>query len=239
MFSLNQNWITESHIDFEYKKYMVLAYLQEVEHCLTESKLFPVISDLKKHHRNLLLLKSQKESVDNSFPKQLEGINFTTLALNYQSATNDDKVMATLQSIIDFSLPLFQQYLNQGNKIARFVEDHLCITPVGIMPIRTCEGYVLITCKGLRTIEVYQYVVSLYDDVNNQFPSIKFNYKSTYEYSLSNTFEKIKQDLILKQQQFPNPAAFCITSDFQFPLMETLLPLAKISLSKHLSLNTN
>ena len=239
MFSLNQNWITESHIDFEYKKYMVLAYLQEVEHCLTESKLFPIISDLKKHHRNLLNLKSQKESVDNHFPKRLAGLNAKSFELNYQTTIQDDKVMATLQSIIDFSLPLFQQYLNQGNKIARFVEDHLTISPVGIIPMRTCEGFVLITCKGQRSIDVYQYEVSLYDDVENKFPSIKFNYDSTYEYTLTNTFEKIKQDLILKQQQLPNPAAFCITSDFQFPLSETLLPLAKMSLSKHLSQQIN
>lgn len=47
MFSLSQNWITENHIDFEYKKYMVLAYLQDVKQHLTEAKLFPAISDLK------------------------------------------------------------------------------------------------------------------------------------------------------------------------------------------------
>lgn len=44
---------------------------------------------------------------------------------------------------------------------------------------------------------------------------------------------------MLKHQQIPNPAAFCITSDFQFPVSETLLPLAKMSLSKQLSQLTN
>ena len=235
MFSLNQNWITENHIDFEYKKYMVLAYLQEVEQYLNESKLFPIVSDLKKHHRNLIELKSQKEAIGRSFPKQLDGFDYKSFQLHYHSVLQDDHVMSTLQDIIDFSLPLFRRYLLEGNKIVRFVEDHLSISPVGIVPMRTCEGYVLITCKGQRYINVYQYEVSLFDDADDKFPSVNFKYDSSYEYSLTNTFEKIKHDLILKHQQIPNPAAFCITSDFQFPVAETLLPLAKMSLSKQLS----
>ncbi len=30
MADLNKNWLTEKYIDFEYKKYVLLAWLQEV-----------------------------------------------------------------------------------------------------------------------------------------------------------------------------------------------------------------
>ena len=33
---LDKNWITENHIDFEYKKYVLLAYLQHVSEHFTE-----------------------------------------------------------------------------------------------------------------------------------------------------------------------------------------------------------
>ena len=36
---LNKNWITENQIDFEYKKYMLLAYLQHVSENFTDKRL--------------------------------------------------------------------------------------------------------------------------------------------------------------------------------------------------------
>jgi len=44
-----------------------------------------------------------------------------------------------------------------------------------------------------------------------------------------NTYENIKLDLIRQHKNLPNPATFVIMSAFQFPLNETLLPIAKRS----------
>jgi hypothetical protein len=68
MNSLSKNWITENHIDFEYKKYMLLAYLQHVSEDFTETKLYPSLSDLVAHYRNLLSLKESKQNLYDSFP---------------------------------------------------------------------------------------------------------------------------------------------------------------------------
>ena len=38
---LSKDWITEKHIDFEYKKYVLLAYLQEVEKHFEMTSLYP------------------------------------------------------------------------------------------------------------------------------------------------------------------------------------------------------
>ena len=46
MSSLSTNWITEKHIDFEYKKYVLLGYLQHVNESFTENKLYPSLSEL-------------------------------------------------------------------------------------------------------------------------------------------------------------------------------------------------
>ena len=41
MATLSENWITENHIDFEYKKYVLLGYLQKVKEHFNEQKLYP------------------------------------------------------------------------------------------------------------------------------------------------------------------------------------------------------
>ena len=61
---LNENWITENHIDFEYKKYLLLAYLQHVSERFTETKLYPAFGELVQHYRNLVSLRDQKKNLE-------------------------------------------------------------------------------------------------------------------------------------------------------------------------------
>ena len=67
--SLSTNWITEKHIDFEYKKYVLLAYLQHVSAHFTENKLYPDLSELITHYRNVLSLKENKQTMFDSFSR--------------------------------------------------------------------------------------------------------------------------------------------------------------------------
>ena len=58
--NLSKNWITEGIIDFEYKKYILLAYLQHIKSEFDERKLYPMLSDLFFHYQNLLQFKENK-----------------------------------------------------------------------------------------------------------------------------------------------------------------------------------
>ncbi len=77
MKQLNLNWITEGLMDFEYKKYLLLAYLQEVSRDFDEKKLYPVLSDLVMHYNNLITIKRNKTYVSNQFPKQISKIDIS------------------------------------------------------------------------------------------------------------------------------------------------------------------
>ena len=76
MKALNQNCITESHIDFEYKKYILLSYLKEMNKNFNEQKLYPFLSDLLQHYLSLNELKDKKVFVANHFPKQISRFDF-------------------------------------------------------------------------------------------------------------------------------------------------------------------
>ncbi|MFL5728155.1 MAG: hypothetical protein ACJ75J_01605, partial [Cytophagaceae bacterium] len=105
MKDLNKNWLTEGLMDFEYKKYLLLAYLQYVKENFNERKLYPYLSDLLFHYKNLLSIKDNKKLLRENFPKQISKADFEKLELIYDEIVNDDKVMQEIEDILAFSLP--------------------------------------------------------------------------------------------------------------------------------------
>ena len=61
MATLSKNWITEKLIDFEYKKYLLLAYLQQVSGQFDETRLYPSLSELIEHYKNVVSLRENKK----------------------------------------------------------------------------------------------------------------------------------------------------------------------------------
>ena len=53
--------------------------------------------------------------------------------------------------------------------------------------------------------------------------------------SMVNTYENIKSELIKSRIHLPNPAVYSIETQLSFPVEETLLPVAKRSLVKYIS----
>ena len=47
MATLDKNWLTDGWMDFEYKKYVLLAYLQETAQQFDQKKLYPRLSELE------------------------------------------------------------------------------------------------------------------------------------------------------------------------------------------------
>ncbi|MDB5281955.1 MAG: hypothetical protein JWO06_1030, partial [Bacteroidota bacterium] len=63
METLDKNWLTDGLIDFEYKKYLLLSYLQQAGKNFDERKLYPKLSELVEHYKSLQLFKEKKLAV--------------------------------------------------------------------------------------------------------------------------------------------------------------------------------
>ncbi|MBA3706553.1 MAG: hypothetical protein H0W84_11850, partial [Bacteroidetes bacterium] len=163
MQKLNDNWITDKHIDFEYKKYVLLAYFQEVSQDFNACKLYPILSDLVAHYRNTLAFKENKDRIANTFPKKISGIDLEQLQVQYDQLLNDDDLIREIESIINFSIPKFKHYLEEGKKIYDFIEKHLIIIPVGVIPLHTQEGYLLLKNVTENNVKAYQYQIKLFN----------------------------------------------------------------------------
>jgi hypothetical protein len=70
--TLSETWFMEGYIDFELQKYRLLAYLQEVKQCFKATMLYPQLSDVVFHYNNLLAFRSNKQFIQDQFPKKLD-----------------------------------------------------------------------------------------------------------------------------------------------------------------------
>jgi hypothetical protein len=237
MVKLSNDWITEKHIDFEYKKYVLLAYLQHVNENFEQTKLYPYLSDLITHYRNLVSIKENKENIYNSFPQRVSEADLQQFKIIYNKIIEDDEIMQAVESILDYSIPKFEQYLAEGRKIYDFIEEHLSISPVGISPLNAKEGYLFLQNGHKKETDVYEYQISFFENATEKYRGIHTHFLASYTRSITNTFESIKTDLIRNNKKLPNPAAYLIESDIIIPEEETLLPIAKRTLVKYLSAN--
>jgi hypothetical protein len=235
---LSVNWITEKHIDFEYKKYLLLGYLKSVSDHFTESKLYPSLSELMGHYRNVLAIKENKQNLFDRFPGNLTGADLSKFRLMYEKLVNDDQVMNEIETIIEFSIPRFEKYISEGKAIYDLIESKLNIFPVGIMPLHADEGYLLIKYSPAGDTLVYEYQITIFENPDERYRGISTEFLCSYKNSLSNTFESIKQDLIRYHRKLPNPATYVVESELEVPLQETLLPLAKRTLVKFVATQT-
>lgn len=235
MKSLSETWFAEGYIDFELKKYTLLAYLQEVNKYFNESKLYPQLSDVIFHYNNLVAFRENKKFLQEHFPKRLNGIQLEKLQLLYEQMIGDDDLMQELEEIINYSAAEMKGIINSGVEIYELVEEKMIINPVGIIPLDTQEGYFFLNTTSQKQTLVYHYRLSFFEKHDEKYRSMKTAYVNSWEKNFVNTFENIKSELIRYRNQLPNPAVYSIQVELGFPVEETLLPVAKRSLVKFIS----
>jgi hypothetical protein len=235
MKTLSETWFAEGYIDFELKKYTLLAYLQQVTKYFNESKLYPQLSDVIFHYNNLHALKQNKKYLQEQFPKKLSGIQLEKLQLLYEQIIEDDELMQELEDIINFAVEKMKTTISSGTEIYEFVEDKLNIFPVGLVPLDTNEGYFFLSEGSYRHTLVYQYRLSFFEKHDEKYRAIRTEYVNEWERNMVNTYENIKAELLRHKKDLPNPAVYSIETELAFPIPETLLPVAKRSLVRYIS----
>jgi len=234
---LSNDWLTQGLIDFEYKKYVLLAYLKNVKRSFDRVELYPFLADLVFHYRNLLAVKENKTLIRESFPREISHEDFRKLELRYKELVEDDAVMNQLEDIIDFSLPQIKNSLQEGSVIYEYVESQCEIAPIGVTPLYAQEGYLFVTLPPERETTIYRYQVSIFEDAQDQLRSLNTELIERIEKHPLHTYERLKLELIRRFKNMPNPATYLILSKIRFPFTETLMPVAKRLFVKHISMS--
>lgn len=233
---LEQNWLTKGLMDFEYKKYILLAYLQKVKQNFNDLKLYPFLSDLAFHHKNLIQLKSHKSLIYQNFPKEITKAEFKKLKIHYKKLVEDDQIMELIEQILGFAMPKMEGLIEEGKDIYENVEENVSIESIGITPLYNQEGYFFINQTFEKETKIFQYHITVFESANEKYRGINTVFIKNVRNKIGRSFEQIKLELVKNRQNLPNPATFLINVDIFCPFEETVMPIAKRLLVKHLSL---
>ncbi len=235
MKTLSETWFADGYIDFELKKYTLLAYLQEVNKYFNEARLYPQLADVIFHYNNLVAFRENKKFLQDQFPKKLTGIQIEKLQLLYEQMIGDDELMQELETILHYSIAEMKTTISSGTEIYEMVEQSISIQPIGIIPLDTSEGYLFLRTKNEKQTKVYQYRLSFFERHDEQYRTLKTNFIDSWLSNIVNTYENIKGELIRIKTELPNPAVYSIETNLCYPVEETFLPIAKRSFVKFLT----
>jgi hypothetical protein len=235
MVQLSKNWLTENLIDFEYKQYILLAYLESVNTQFNKHQLYPCLSELIEHHKELQKFQHELRGLYNAFPETLCSIDLKQVKLSYEKVVKNDAIVNELEEIIQFSIPQIEKKLQLGKEIYQYVEEHVKMESIGLMPLYTEEGYLLLRMPQQAQTRVFEYGLKLFNGANDTYRSLNTRYITTFSTSNFETPETLKHNLIKRYPAMPNPATFFMNTSIDIPFDEAYFPVAKRMLMKALS----
>ena len=237
MDTLKHDWLTVGLIDYEYKKYVLLAYLKDVRKRFNQSELYPFMADLVFHYRNLVKVRESKKMMYENFPQSLSEADFDKLQLTYKKIINDDEIMEQIEGILRFALPKMKETLEEGKELFEFVEENIIMEPVGVSPIYEDEGYLLINQDASVDVAVYRYQLTFFEHAEEKFRSMATTFIKNEVKKINRTYENLKLELTRQFVELPNPATFLVETKLKFPLEHTVLPVAKRMLVRRISVS--
>ncbi|QMW06621.1 hypothetical protein [Spirosoma foliorum] len=227
MKKLQPDWFTQNWLDAEYQKYVVMAYLQAVQQNFTEYKLCPDLPELRSHYDAGIRFSRGKGTLNAAFPKRVSRVSGPPPRIEYKSEVTDPDFMTEVDAIMEFALPRFQATLTEGHQRWADIAQSLTLAPVGLLPLRPEEGYLLIHATNQAETQVYYFSMTFYSEQEPGGRLVQFRFIEAVQKSLVNTVENIKLDLIRRHRYLPNPATYMLESKRNYPVQETLLPIAR------------
>ena len=218
MDKLDRDWLTKDNTDFEYKKYILLDYLQRVNNQFKENKVYPYLSDCIEEFRSLKDLISQKDKLT---PKELTSIDFKNMELIY--TTIEDDIFAETQKLINYALRKLKGTIEEGRKICDKIEKNITFKSVGVITQKRDEGYLILTTTSSI---IYKYKMDSLILEGNSYKMLKTQAITTQNISQFSSHEDIKQEYINDRDNIPM-MTYGGYSKEEIPFENTFLPIVK------------
>lgn len=237
MKTLDLNTFIKAADDVELSKYKVLAILSKYTEDLHKNKIYPALAELISIKGELELLIEQMSLFDPEFVLSLNFAEFADdLSMN-NTVDYDENSLKTVSDFINWALPEIKMAINEGKAIFDFVDQNLTLNEVGVMPVYKNEGYFLLPDIKNDLMKIYRFDISLFSSEENPLRTLKTKLVDLISLQEPDSLSPfiLKQNLIRKFNDLPNPACYFIETSLDFPFMETILPIAKRKLVRSLA----
>jgi len=222
--------------DLERKQYEVLGALKERRDHFAHNRLYPWLSELVELEEELRALQAHRDDMARHVPQRLKDVDAEHLSLIYEPAGSETPEFARMMDLVGWALPLVETAVEEGKGIFDFVDQHIAIDEVGIIPSYLEEGYWFVPDLRAAVLHLFRYQMSIFSSSNERFRSLKtVIIGSLREGAVKRPAESLKLEILKAHPEMPNPATFRCEVDIDFPFAETLLPVAKRKLMARLA----
>jgi hypothetical protein len=234
-FMMETDWVFQEPIDFEHKKYVLLAYFKKVDDLLLQNKIYPTFIELSLHLASLQTLVKEKVilSTNKTFLSCDDEVLLKELtAKSIPELNTDEKI--ELQKIVHHSATQFLDYFSVVKSYWATIYESIDMTIKRNRKYLTKpKGYIVYTHTNHNHIHVWEY------QINELAPNI-----DEYNIKINLIYEGNKKELSLNKviEQYSSftereskiAPVFDFKSTKEYPIDETLLPLFKRRLLAHI-----
>lgn len=232
MNKLSLELFTRPFDDIERRQYEIRAAIDSTIMQFRRNQIYPALGELISLYRALEQILHERE--------QLAASEHIPL-LPPAETSEADAVLHTphleqVFELIAWALPLLAKAIEEGTTLFDFVEENITLTSVGLVPMYTAEGYVLIPEHRTYTLHVLRYSTSQLVEQGDRYRALRTTEVLRLQYrGVWYAPETVKHQLIESYPDLPNPATFSCETELDFPYAETILPVTKRKLMRMLT----
>lgn len=222
--------------DVERTQYKILGGLQKAHQAFDEMRVYPYLGRLVKLHGALRAVLDQSENFRTPETGHITGIDWDNKTVTYEWPELEGSEMAVVEDLIRWALPHIREAIEEGRAVYEQVEDHMELETVGIVPSYVQEGYLMVPNRAEDTLHVLRYTLSIFTEEGEKHRALKtVHCKTVAQEGVDIDPSSVKLDLLKERRDLPNPATYFSNTDLEVPYKETLLPVVKRRLIRHLS----
>ena len=235
-FELDPEWIYQDPIDFEHKKYKLLAYLQKCDKRFDELKIYPDFVELSLHLANLQSISKEKTmlTTKKKFKSCDDEILFKEL-IPKKIPKLDDAEQLEIDKTVRYSGEKIYEAFNIAKSIWTIAQDAISVQiKKNKDRLEDGMGYIYFRRRSDEKLLVWEYEIKKEADYEL---STKAYLKLIFSGSSD---EKTFTDIIEEKstwnhtEYFKDIPVFEVKSSQEFPFEETFLPMMKRQLMSYL-----
>lgn len=227
-FILDTDWVIKDPIDYEHKKYVLLAYFKKVDEILRQDKIYPTFIELSLHLANIQTIIKERsilytDKIIEHFDEEILLKDLKVKKIENLSKENDEE----LDKILKLSSSKFFEYFNLVKSYWSVIYETISISlKKNKKNMIDGFGYLTYNEKKTNSIYVWEYSIS---EMAPKLKEFQTNLKLIYQGNKKSlTFNQIIENFssfeVGKRKNFP---IFEAKTSEEYPLNETLIPLFK------------
>lgn len=200
---LENDWLTNDPIDFEYKKYMLLAYDQHQTKFYDEKKIYPNFTDIVEKVKIVNQFLQNVKALEES-KLEVKDIDWISKKITYSSQIADSS-LDEIKLIAEYSKEILIELYMKYRNLLDDVDNSITINGCRVEIFNLYDGYIIMRGLGKERILEYTVYRKIHPEPHYVLKTCRANLKEYYSKRYTkNVFDVIfKEDYPLKQSILP------------------------------------